>query len=103
MCYAFDTNISNGKVVSVLDDPTKTTKTVNDNYDLYSCKNSSIDKLYHRSKPVLASIDLDSKFCMSLSLEENREGTILGCHLLDMMSKGYTPDRNVMDGGTGIK
>jgi len=87
ICYAFDTNISNGKVVSVLDDATKTAKTVNDSYDLSSCRNSSTDELYHRSKPVLASVDLDSKFCMSLSPEETRDGTVWGCHLLDIMSK----------------
>ena len=103
MRYALDTNISNGNVVSVLDDVTKTAKIVNDSYDLSICKNSATDELYHQSKPVLASVDLDSKFCMSLSPEDTRDGIVWGCHLLDMMSKGYAPDRNVMDGGTGMK
>jgi hypothetical protein len=101
--YALDTSISNGNVVSTLDSATRMAKAVNDSYDLSSCKNSSTDELYHRSKPVLASVDLDSKFCMSLSPETTRDGIVWGCHLLDMMTKGYAPDRNVMDGGTGMK
>ena len=60
--YALDTSISNGNVVSTLDSATIMAKAVNDSYDLSSCKNSSTDELYHRSKPVLASVDLDSKF-----------------------------------------
>ena len=100
--YAFDFNISPATVINILDDATASAKTANESYEFSACKNSSTDEMFHQTNPVLAAIDLDSKFCMLLKNEENRDSDTWGCHLLDLMGKGYNPDNNIMDGGSGM-
>jgi hypothetical protein len=101
--YAFDIDVSSGKVSSVLDDATSKAAQINDSYDLSSCNNSATDEIFHRSDPVLAAIDLDSQFCMELKYEDSRDHNTWGYHLLNMMDRGYNPTNNIMDGGSGMK
>lgn len=101
--HAFDVDISVGKVCSILDEATAKAKEVNDSYRFDSCKNSATDELFHQGNPVLAAIDLDSQFCLELQQEDTRDHNAWGYHLLNMMDKGYNPNHNVMDGGSGME
>lgn len=101
--YAFDVDVSIGKVCSILDEATAKAKQVNDSYRFESCKNSATDELFHQGDPVLAAIDLDSQFCLELQQEDTRDHNAWGYHLLNMIDKGYNPTNNVMDGGSGME
>ncbi|WP_151194420.1 transposase [Cysteiniphilum sp. JM-1] len=100
--YALGVDVSVGKVCSILDEATVKAKEVNDSYRFDNCKNSATDELFHQGNPVLAAIDLDSQFCLELQQEYTRDHNAWGYHLLNMMDKGYNPDHNVMDGGSGM-
>jgi hypothetical protein len=100
--YAFDHQISVGHIAQTLDEATAKAGVVNQSYNLSSCKDSSTDELFHQGKPVLAAIDIDSRFCMGLSIENNRDHDTWGCFLLDLMERGYNPTNNRMDGGSGM-
>ncbi|MED7789586.1 transposase [Francisella sp. 19X1-34] len=101
--YAVDMDVSSGYVSSILDQTTSKATEVNNSYDLSNCKNSATDEIFHQSQPVLTSIDLDSQFCMELKLESNRDHNTWGYHLLNMIDRGYCPENNIMDGGSGMK
>lgn len=101
--YTIDTDVSIGTVSSILDKSTKKATEVNNSYDLSNCNNSATDEIFHQSKPVLTAIDLDSQFCMELKLEANRDHNTWGYHLLNMIDRGYSPENNIMDGGSGMK
>lgn len=99
---AFDHQVSTGYISQTLDEVTAKADAVNQSYSLSGCKTSATDELFHQDKPTLATIDIESQFCMSLVSEESRDETAWGCYLLDMMERGYSPNTNVMDGGTGM-
>ena len=100
--YAFGVDVSVGKVCSILDEATAKANEVNSSYRFDNCKNSATDELFHQGSPVLAAIDLDSQFCLELQHEYTRDHNAWGYHLLNMMDKGYSPEHNVMDGGSGM-
>lgn len=100
--YAFGVDVSVGKVCSILDEATAKANEVNSSYRFDNCKNSATDELFHQGSPVLAAIDLDSQFYLELQHEYTRDHNAWGYHLLNMMDKGYSPEHNVMDGGSGM-
>jgi hypothetical protein len=100
--HAFDVDVSVGKISSILDNATAKATEVNDSYRFDNCKNSATDEIFHQGDPVLAALDLDSQFCLELQQEDTRDHNAWGYHLLNMMDKGYNPDNNVMDGGSGM-
>lgn len=53
---------------------------------------SAADELFHRNKPILAAVDIDSRFCALLASACKRDYETWGIHLLDLQAQGYAPD-----------
>ena len=61
------------------------------------------DEIFQAGKPVLVGMDVQSTYCYLLSLEEHRDETTWGVHLLDLADKGLCPDYTIADGGKGLR
>lgn len=58
--------------------------------------------LFHWQKPILAAVDIPSRFCALLATEDYRDEDTWGIHLLDLDKQGYHPDLAILDGGKGL-
>lgn len=98
----FDYSVSVGSIFDVMDDASDKAKTLNEGYDLSLIKTSAADELFHRNKPTLAAVDIDSRFCALLSSAAKRDYETWGIHLLDLQAQGYAPDTTLMDSAKGL-
>ncbi len=98
----FDYSVSIGNVFNVMDDASKKAKSINDGYDLSLIKTSAADELFHRNKPILDVVDIDSRFCALLAKADRRDYETWGVHLLDLQSQGYSPETTLMDSAKGL-
>lgn len=69
----FDTDISIGTIANILNDACHKAAEINISYRLDTIEQSASDEIYHRNKPHLAVVDIHSRFCTSLSLEDCRD------------------------------
>jgi hypothetical protein len=99
----FDHPISLGTVASIVDGAGDCAASMNAAYDLSSIRESAADEVFHRNQPLLATVDINSRFCAMLEKEEHRDGDSWGVHLLDMIDRGFQPDINISDQAAGIK
>ena len=98
----FDYSVSIGSIFDVMDDASDKAKILNEGYDLSLIKTSAADELFHRNKPILAAVDIDSRFCALLASASKRDYETWGIHLLDLQAKGYAPDTTLMDSAKGL-
>ena len=99
---AFDYSVSIGTVFNVMDDASNKAKAINQSYDLSLIKTSAADELFHRNKPILDAVDIDSRFCALLAKADKRDYETWGIHLLDLQSQGYSPEATLMDSAKGL-
>lgn len=59
---------------------------INDSYDLNAIETSAADELYHRNKPILSVVDIDSRFCALLTKADGRDQDTWGIYLLDLQA-----------------
>ena len=95
-------DISIGNVFNILDDASDKAKKVNDSYSFESIKDSAADEVFHRNSPILAVVDIKSRFCPLLIKDKSRDGDTWGVHLLDLEERGYSPDVNIIDSAKGL-
>ena len=98
----FDYSISIGSIFNILDRTEKTGTQINNSYDLSPIEDSAADEIFHRNKPVLAVVDISSRFCAKLTKEDNRDSDTWGVTLLDMIEQDYQPKVNINDQATGL-
>jgi len=98
----FDYSISIGSIFNILDRIEKTGTQINNSYDLSPIKDSSADEIFHRNQPVLAVVDIASRFCAKLTKEDNRDSDSWGVALLDMIEQDFQPKVNINDQAPGL-
>ena len=99
----FDYSISLGYICNLLDDATIHAMIVNDSYDLSPISRAASDEIFHRGKPILATVEIPSRYCASLVKHKSRCQTAWGTTLLDLQDQGFNPETSVIDGATGLK
>ena len=98
----FDYDISIGNVFNILGNASGEAKKVNESYSFETIKNSAADEVFHRNSPILAVVDIKSRFCPLLVKETFRDGDTWGVHLLDLEERGYSPDVSIIDSAKGL-
>jgi hypothetical protein len=61
------------------------------------------DEIFQASKPVLVSMDTRTTYCYLLAIEDQRDETTWGVHLLDLADQGLHPDYTIADSGRGLR
>ena len=97
----FDTSVSVGTVYNRLQDTVEKAAEINQSQDLSEINVGLQDEIFHADKPVLVGVDAASTYCYLLASVERRDEDTWGCHLLDVMAQGFTPDYTIADGGSG--
>ena len=99
----FDYSVSVGQVHNTLDDATLHAMVRNDKIDLTPITDAASDEIFHQNNPILATVDIRSRFCASLSKELTRCQNAWGCELLDMQKQGFNPKTALIDGAKGLR
>ena len=97
-----DYPISIGSVFNILNQSASKAIQVNEGYDLSVIKQSAADEIFHRNKPVLAVVDIPSRFCAKLSKEDRRDADSWEITLMDMTDKGFEPESVIIDQAAGL-
>ena len=98
----FDYPMSIGNIFNIMDRSVKKAIEINDAYDLSSIKQSAADEIFHRNKPILAIVDIPSRFCAKLSKEDSRDAVTWEINLMDIKDKGFQPESAVTDQASGL-
>lgn len=98
----FDTELGLGTIYNIHEAACQKAASLNTSYRLESIKQSASDEIFHRNKPLLTVIDIRSRYCASLTREEQRDYDTWAIHLLDLTEKGFQPDVNISDHGAGM-
>ena len=98
----FDYSLSLGSVFNIIDDAADKAILLNNVYDLSKINVSTADELFHWNKPILAVVDISSRFCALLAKADLRDYETWGIHLLDMQLQGYAPETTILDGAKGL-
>ena len=96
-------SISIGNVAGIVDTASYRAAMINVSYDLRVIHDSAADEAFHRHHPILAVVDIDSRFCALLEQEDQRDAESWGVHLLDMIERGFQPAINISDQAAGLK
>jgi hypothetical protein len=99
---SLDYSLSEGSIFNILDAAGDRAIEINNSYALSPIKDSTSDELFHHNRPILATIDIPSRFCALLANADNRDGDTWGIHLLDLQAMGYNPEVSILDGGKGL-
>jgi hypothetical protein len=99
----FDYPISIGTVAIIVESAGDCAVSINSSYDLSSIRESAADEVFHRNQPILATMDINSRFCAMLEKEDHRDADTWGVHLLVMIDRGFKPDINISGQAKVIK
>lgn len=100
--FIFNYSVSLGTIFNVINDAAEKAEKINRSYDLSGIKDSASDEVFHWGKPILATVDIPSRFCASLTSEKNRDSDTWGIHLLDLIKQKYSPNTTLLDGAKGL-
>ncbi len=98
--FGFD--ISIGNITNIINRAAESADTINRSYDLSKIKISSLDEVFHRNQPILATVDIPSRFCAQADLNNSRDGNAWGVSLLFLEEQKYNPDTVIVDGAKGM-
>jgi len=98
----FNYPMSLGAVFNIIDEAADKAIPINQSYDLSTIETSAADELFHRNKPILAAVDIDSRFCALLAKADHRDYETWGIHLLDLQQQGYAPSTTIIDAAKGL-
>ena len=94
--------LSIGTVFNILDKASDKAVAINDQYSLAPINTGSSDEIFHHNKPILATVDIESRFCPLLVHAAHRDYETWGIHLLDLTARGYNPQSVILDGAKGL-
>ena len=98
----FNYSLSLGSVFNIIDEAACKAASINESYDLSSIQTSAADELFHRNKPILTVVDIESRFCPLLVNADDRDHETWGIHLLDLQARGFAPTTSILDGAKGL-
>lgn len=98
-----DTPTSIGAVHNILRAAAARAREVNAADDLSRIRVGAHDEIFQAGKPVLVGADVESTYCYLLALEDRRDETTWGVHLLDLAERGLHPEYTIADGGKGLR
>ena len=95
-------DISIGSVFNIINDAAIKAGNINKSYDLSSVKTSSSDEVFHRNQPIMATVDIPSRYCLQADLCDARDGETWAINLLFLKDQGYNPDSVIVDSAKGM-
>jgi len=98
----FDTELGLGTIYNIHESACQKAASLNTSYSLASIKQSASDEIFHRNKPHLTVVDIRSRYCASLTREDQRDYETWAIHLMDLKEQGFQPDVNISDHGAGM-
>ncbi len=98
----FGLSASDGHICNTLDASSINAKNITKAYDYSSVERAASDEVFHNNRPLLATVDIPSRYCLSLEKQQTRCGIAWGCHLLDLQKQNFNPAYATMDAGTGL-
>ena len=98
----FDYSMSLGGVFNTIDEACDKAQRITESYDLSAIKTSAADELFHRNKPTLAVVDVESRYCALLAKAEHRDHETWGIYILELQEQGYEPATTLMDSAKGL-
>jgi len=98
----YNHHVSLGTVFNTLDTAADNALPINQSYDLSLIKDSASDELFHWGSPILATVDIPSRFCALLAKEDCRDYETWGVHLLELIEQGYSPETSIIDNAKGL-
>jgi len=98
----YNYHVSLGSVFNMLDNAADNAQPINQSYDLSLIKDSASDELFHWGSPILATVDIPSRFCALLVKEDCRDYETWGVHLLDLIEQGFGPEISIIDSAKGL-
>ena len=98
----YNYHVSLGGIFNIIDNAADNAKPINQSYDLSLIKDSASDELFHWGSPILATVDIPSRFCALLVKEDCRDYETWGVHLLDLIEQGFGPEISIIDSAKGL-
>jgi hypothetical protein len=95
--------LSLGSIHNLLQEAVQKARLINQAEDLSPVRVGVHDEIFQARQPVLVGVDARSTYCYLLSVEDHRDETTWGTHLLDLASRGFQPDYTIADGGVGLR
>jgi len=99
----FDYEISLGTVHNIVHSAVPDARRINQQYDLSTIRIGLLDEIFQADDPVLVGVDAQSTFCFLLSQEQHRDAITWGVRLLELGDRGFAPNANVADFGSGLR
>ena len=99
----FHQSISLGTVHNIVQKAAEKAELLNQQQDLSEIRVGAHDEIFQARRPVLVGVDVESTYCYLLSLEDHRDETTWGVHLLELSERGLCPDYTIGDGGLGLR
>lgn len=96
-------NLSLGTIHNIVRKAVQKAQQINNAQDLSNIRVGVPDEIFQRSKPVLVGMDARTTYCYLLAVEDQRDETTWGVHLLDLADQGLHPDYTIADGGRGLR
>ena len=98
----FDYPVALGSVYNILDAAADKAAALNGAYELGPIRSSAADEVFHRNRPILSIVDIESRFCALLARADDRDHETWAIHLLDLQARGYAPDTSIVDSAKGL-
>lgn len=95
--------LSLGSIHNLLQEAVQKARLINQAEDLSAVRVGVHDEIFQARRPVLVGVDARSTYCYLLSVEDHRDETTWGTHLLDLESRGFQPNYTLADGGVGLR
>jgi hypothetical protein len=95
--------LSLGSIHNLLQEAVQKARLIHQAEDLSAVRVGVHDEIFQARRPVLVGLDARSTYCYLLSVEDHRDETTWGTHLLDLESRGFRPDYTIADGGVGLR
>jgi hypothetical protein len=96
-------DLSLGSIYNLVRDAVEKVRQINDAEELSGIGVGVHDEIFQASQPVLVGMDAKSTYCYLLAVEDHRDETTWGVHLLELAEKGLRPDYTIADAGRGLR
>lgn len=100
----FDYSICKGTIHNIVFSTLEKATLINQKADLSKVRIGAHDEIFQGNLPVLVGCDVFSTYCYLLKLEEGRDGTTWGTHLLDLSeNQNLKPSHTIADAASGLR
>jgi hypothetical protein len=95
-------DISIGNVFNIINEAAINAGDINKSEDFSFVRTGSSDEVFHRNQPIMATVDIPSRYCLQADLCDARDGETWAINLLYMKDQGYNPDSVIVDSAKGM-